>query len=279
MAHSQFQPTIDYFGAHLTVTLPVDQRRVFWDAFGDDARKIVKLTGMNRTQVAIEPLPGYSARKARVLALTALKFATYPGMHEQFWASNSSALLYVINSCARPDGEAAFNWDEIEFALRLILPDWADTMILTAHQQVSDLAYEYGLDETYNQMVQAYRRLEFADPKATFLTREEWESRLNTCQRLLGVIAAKSGEVNGLNQRISDLKKHARVIRNEFRRVAYEASQGDVSLDDLYLKYQVATADLNHLVKIHGEIIGTVDVTAATEAVSEIKLLTPPPSN
>lgn len=277
MAHSQFQPTIEYNFGKIRVTLPVDQRSKFWDAFGDEARKVVNLNGLNRTQVAIEPLPGQSSRKTYVLVLTVVAFATYPGTFEEFWA-NDSVLDLVNDFVIEGYKKEPVTAEDVEFALRLIVAEKADSKIYIATQEVERLPYRDDLNHDYQEMVLAYRRLAFADPKATFLTREEWESRLTTCQDLLGVIAAKSGELAAVNTRIGEIQKRAVALRQEFAGYVHEVLTGQLPLRILQFQYNAIKAELKLLANDHADLYGRIDITAANEAISEIKFLTPPAS-
>lgn len=278
MVHSKFLPSIEYDGDLMTVTLPADERTRFWNTFGDEARKIVALDGINRTQVSIKPNPGFSRRTAQVIALTALNFAATGTLLD--FNSHVGVAYHTasINLMPRMKDEARYTEDEVLFALRLIIPHLAAAEVARAAGEIDSLSLIPDWSLIYDEMVEAYRRLEYLDTRSTFLTRDEWARRLGECKLDLDIIKYAKHQVIATNQKLAELKNQVRNLSADFTALSVEAANGEFDLDELHRQKKQTLVKLAEIRVAYNLCYTKVEDNDAQQAVQEIKLLTPPPS-
>lgn len=255
------------------LTTDHEVRSRIWDLLSP-YRNLVWFEGPNKTQLEFAPNPGGNHQDTLAIVVANLYLAQKNDLVD-IWSEDHKARFTAVYNLAKElgwilDKRVLRSW--LEDAVIKYVTNTASTII---RRKVENMRYGFNSDVLWNRWqgaISGYQRLSTMDSSCSFLTKEEWQTRLDRVKVLVDILEAEYRRILVLIEEISALKQRAQELKKTLDGQLDKVE----NLDELDILMAAFTSTKEQLSIIDTSLSQfDFDETASRDAVREAKMLVP----
>lgn len=275
MALAKFEFKYEKFNKdQIKVTLPNEEREIFYNSFTPEQLKVVKRDGQSLTEVVISPQAGFSFRHVWIISAVNLIWAIQGHYYPLADFGDVDKVKAWFNANLAPTLEyPALTKEELVDGLALFIAGQAMARITKRAEQLDEVIQVCkqnmaNVNTSYESTLAAMARLDYLDPTKLAIPASVVSERQQHLVKLRKKIEFRLDELDKADRVVDGIKGESERMIIEYEGTVWLISKGRMTLDDVVWQFE----DYEHrLALLKGQIIRDYHTLAVDDLITHAR--------